>query len=437
LSPPAAPRPSNDPSRHPLRLLGTRRFLPLFLVQATSAFADNLYKTAFIMALTFRTAESGADAGPLSAFAAAALVAPFFLFSGTAGQLADGRERARLIRQLKTAELGVALIAALTFALMDVSPWPALIAVFAFGAQAAFSSPVKYALLPALLAPEELVAGNALLEAGTFLTILAGTIAGGIAAVAGWGSGAVSLLLIVSVLLGVAASRFVPASPAPMPGLPVTWLPLGGMLPALREAWHQPTIHRAILAISWFWLVGAVSLSQFPAWAKITLHAGSGVVTLFLAAFSIGIGLGALLCGRLLSGAPSARLAAPAALAMALTAAGLWGLSPATPPAGALAGIADFLGAARGWLILACLTALAVSGGVFVVPLYAVVQNRSAPESRARIIAANNIWNAVFMTAATLVSGFLLAKGLPVAGLFLLLGLGTALVALLVARGVR
>jgi acyl-[acyl-carrier-protein]-phospholipid O-acyltransferase/long-chain-fatty-acid--[acyl-carrier-protein] ligase len=423
-----------SPVQHPFGLLRTRRFLPLFLVQVTSAFADNLYKTAFIMAVTYRLDMGAAGAGRLAGFAAAALVAPFFLFSGTAGQLADGLERSGLVRHLKTAELGVALIAALTFAIIAVSPWPSLLAVFAFGAQAAFSSPVKYALLPQLLTPEELVAGNGLLEAGTFLSILLGTVAGGLAAVEGW-NWAVPALLILSVVPGVVASRFVPKAPAPSPGLAVTWLPLGGTGSVLGDARRQPVVQRAILAISWFWLVGAVALSQFPSWAKETLHAGSAVVTLFLAAFSIGIGIGALFCNRLLQGGPTARLAPKAALAMAIATALLWLLSPAPTPGATLIGFADFLGTLRGWLIFLALTGLAIAGGVFVVPLYAVMQQRSQPENRARIVAANNIWNAIFMTAATLLVAILLSFGLPVAGVFLLLALGTVVVSVLLGLG--
>ena len=297
-------------------LLGARRFVPLFATQTLGAFNDNLFKSAFVMLVTYGTTiESALDPGLLAALAGGALIAPYFLFSATAGELADRFERARLLQILKAAELlavlgSVAALLAGSLALCFAS-------VFMLGAQAAFSSPVRYALLPQHLAPDELIDGNALLEGGTFLSILLGTIAGSIAVALETGTLVAALLLVLCAIGGLAASLFVPRALAPSPGLRLSVNLAAATGAILYHAWQRREVRLAILGASWFWLVGAVFLSQIPAFAKGTLGAGSGVVTLFLAAFSVGVGIGSVLCGRLMRGEVSARYAPLAALGMA------------------------------------------------------------------------------------------------------------------------
>jgi acyl-[acyl-carrier-protein]-phospholipid O-acyltransferase/long-chain-fatty-acid--[acyl-carrier-protein] ligase len=421
-------------------LLGARRFVPLFATQTLGAFNDNLFKSAFVMLVTYGTAmRNSFDPGVLAAIAGGALIAPYFLFSALAGELADRFERARLLQILKAAELITVLGAAA--ALFTDSLALSFLALFMLGAQAAFSSPVRYALLPQHLAAGELVDGNALLEGGTFLSILLGTIAGGLAVAVDAGTLLAGLLLVLCAIGGFAASRFVPRAPAPSPGLRLSRNPVAATGAILRHAGERRDVKLAILGASWFWLVGAVFLSQLPSFAKETLGAGSGVVTLFLAAFSIGVGIGSVLCGRLMRGEISARYVPLAALGMAVFSLDLAlaseGVIPSASgdlPNGELLGIAAFLSRVVGIRIFADLLAIAICGGIFVVPLYAIVQQRSDEAVRARIIAAGNIVNALFMTGAAIVTALLLAAGLHTPDLYLVLGIMNAGVALWICK---
>src|SRR5438874_5007696 len=415
--------------------MGARRFLPLFATQTLGALEDNLFKSAFVMLVTYGTAMRAAlDPGMLAAIAGGALIAPFFLFSALAGELADRFERARLLQILKAAEL-VAVLGAAAALLAD-SLALSFLSLFLLGAQATFSSPVRYALLPQHLAPDELIDGNALLEGGTFLSILLGTIAGGIAVALDYGTEAAALLFVVCAVGGLAASLYVPRAPAPSPNLRLSRNPLASTIAILRHAFEQRDIKLSILGASWFWLVGAVFLSQLPSFAKETLGAGSGVVTLFLAAFSIGVGVGSVLCGRLMQGEISARYVPLAALGMAVFSLDLALASEGAIPAssGELLGIAAFLSHLVGIRIFADLLAIAICGGIFVVPLYAIIQRRSEEAARARIIAAGNIVNALFMTGAALVTALLIAAGFRTPDLYLMLGVMNAGVALWICK---
>lgn len=413
-------------------LLQVRRFLPLFLTQTLGAFNDNLFKSAFVMLITFGAAAT-ADPGIMAAIAGAALITPFFLFSATAGELADRLERSRLLQIIKAAELIAVLGAAA--ALLTGSVALSLALLFVLGTQAAFSSPIKYSLLPQHLGAGELVDGNAVMEAGTFLSILFGTIAGGLAVAAVWGPAACGVLLLCCAGAGFAASLRVPAAPAPSPDLLISRNPVTATAGILRQAWQRREVRLSILGVSWFWLVGAVSLSQLPSFAKSTLGAGSSVVILFLAAFSIGVGVGSLLCGRLMRGEVSARYVSLAALGMTLFSFDLALASRAAAPAGAaLIGIVEFLSQFGGLRIFGDLLGVAVSGGFFVVPLYAIIQNRSDAASRARVIAANNIVNALFMAGAGVLTAGLIAAGLDTPALFLILAAGNALVTVWICK---
>jgi acyl-[acyl-carrier-protein]-phospholipid O-acyltransferase/long-chain-fatty-acid--[acyl-carrier-protein] ligase len=416
-----------------LELLGARRFLPLLASQTLGAFNDNLFKSAFIMLITYGAA-AGPDPGAVAALAGGALIAPFFFFSATAGQLADRFERSRLLQILKGTEV-VAVFGAAA-ALLTGNLVLSLVMLFVLGTQAAFTSPIKYSLLPQHLATTELVDGNALMEAGTFLSILAGTIAGGVAVAIAWGPAVCCLLLVICAALGFAASLRVPMAPAPAPGLRVSTNLASATADILRHAWERREVRLSILGASWFWLVGAVSLSQLPSFAKLTLGADSSVVVLFLAAFSIGVGVGSSLCGKLMHGEVSARYVPLAALGMTIFSFDLGLASRAAVPAHGtgLIGVVDFLSQLGGLRIFGDLLGLAVSGGFFVVPLYAIIQNRSDEASRARIIAANNVVNALFMAGAAAATAGLIATGLDTPALFLILGVANALVTVWICK---
>lgn len=416
-------------------LLRARRFLPLFTVQTMGAFVDNLLKSAFVMVVTFGGAiDTSLDPGAVAALAGGVLIAPFFLFSGFAGELADRYERARLLQVLMLA--GLVTVLAGIAALVVGSLALALVALFAAGMQSTFSSPARYALLPQHLAADELVDGNALFEGGTFLAILFGTIAGGLAVFVDQGILVASLLLVSCALVALGASMMLPPAPAPSPDLRFSREPVAATIGIIRHAWEHRAVRLSILGASWFWLVGAVFLSQLPAFAKETLGAGPGVVTLFLAAFSIGVGAGSVLCGRLMHGEISARYVPLAALGMAVFSLDLAFASlAALPPEGReLLGIVAFLSDFAGMRIFVDLIAIAVCGGIFIVPLYAIIQHRSDEEARARTIAAMNIMNALFMAAAAVLTALLLIAGFTIPDLWLILAILTACVALWICR---
>ncbi|WP_193367663.1 acyl-[ACP]--phospholipid O-acyltransferase [Pelagibius marinus] len=406
-----------------LDILKSRRFLPLFATQFLGAFNDNLFKNALVVLVLFRIAADEGGRGEMLAAAAAGLfVLPFFLFSATAGQLADKYDKARMIRGVKLAEVAIMLLAALGFA------WERtdflFVVLFLMGIQSAFFGPLKYGILPQHLDTKELVGGNALIEAATFLAILLGTIAGGLLILADGGVTVISGGIIVVALLGWAASLMIPAAPAPAPQLKVNWNFVWETGEILRHAAARRDIFLSILGISWFWLVGLSFLALFGPYAKNVLGGDEQVITLFLTVFSIGIGVGSIGCDRLLKGEVSARTVPFGALGMAVFSIDLYFASlaaqPAVPPE-VLAGVGTFLAQAAHWRILADLLLISICGGLYIVPLYAIVQARAEPEHRARTIAANNVMNALFMVIGAGAAAVLFALGMTVTGVFLII----------------
>lgn len=403
-------------------MFASRRFLPLFVTQFLGAFNDNLFKNAVVMLITYRLAgELGSHAPMLVALSTGVFILPYFLFSATAGQLADKYDRAKVARLTKLWELVIVCIAAAGFYFENA--YFLMAVLFCLGIQAAFFGPVKYALLPQHLRENELVAGNGYIEAGTFLAILLGTIAGGLLVMQPGGQHWVALSMIGVGLAGYMASRFIPAAPSPTPGLRMRWNIIAETRSMLASDRRNTEVWRSILAISWFWLVGATFLAQFPAFAKQLLNADETVVTLFLAMFSLGIALGSAFCGKILKGKISDRLAPYALLGLSLFTfdfcyAGLH----AMPNAGALIGFSDFISNPAHWRMLVDLLLIAVCGGFYIVPLYAMLQHHSDPAMRARTIASNNVVNAFFMVISALGTTFLYALGVSVGQLFLLVG---------------
>lgn len=409
-----------------VRLLATRRLLPLFIAQFLGAVNDNLFKNALVILIAYRDTSNPRATEILVTLAGAVFIFPYFLFSATAGQMADRFAKYRLVRFVKAWEIGLMLVAAVGFAFNSILFQMAVL--FGLGMQAAFFGPVKYAIIPELLAEEELVEGNALIEAGTFLAILIGTIAGGLLILAPKGAAIVSSAQLVMAVAGWAAAHAIPRGRAASPGLALNPNFVAESVHIMRYAYRQPALRFPLLGISWFWFLGIAYLAQFPNFAKEILGADNQVVTLFLTLFSIGIGVGALLCGALQKGAINARLVPWGALGLTLFGLDFWFVGRAAVPAPGLMGAAQFLAIPAHWRIVVDLFAIAIAGGLYCVPLYAIMQARSETEHRARVIAANNVTNALFMTAAGILSAAMLAAGLGIASVFLALGIGNAVV---------
>ena len=413
----------------PLALIGARRFGPLFATQFLSAFNDNTLKNALVLMLAYRPEVAGGmSAGILIPLAGGLFILPFFLCSATAGELADALDKARLIRIIKATEIAVMLVAAA--AVLFESTGLMLALLFVMGIEAAFFGPLKYAILPDLLGLDDLLLGNALVEAGTFLAILFGTIAGML--IAGeHGSKLIAGLIVVIAVAAWGSSQAIPATqPAEMRAR-IGWNFIAATVRLIAEARRERVRFRSILGISWFWLVGATYLSQFPTYVRHQLGSEEAVVTLFLTVFSVGVGFGSLLCNRILRGKISARIVPWGALGIALFSIDLWAASPAVgAPGGAqLVTLSAFLAEPAHWRILIDLLGLAASGGVFILPLYALLQTAGDEHRRARAIGANNVVNAAAMVLSALAVIALIAAGVSVPGLFLLTGVATLAVA--------
>ena len=410
-------------------LLKSRRFAPFFVTQFLGAFNDNLFKNALVVLLTFQAA-SWTTLAPeiLGNLAAGIFIFPFFIFSATAGQLADKVDKARLARLVKVLEMGIMGVAALGFFLHSLPVL--LVALFLLGLHSTLFGPVKYAILPQHLHEDELVGGNALVESGTFVAILLGTLAGGLLAGLGVHPGWVSVAGFIVAAAGFLASLAIPAAPAPEPGLRLNLNPFSETWRNIGFARKERAVFLAIIGISWFWLYGALFLAQFPAFAKNVLGGGETVVTLLLAVFTVGIGVGSSLCERLSGRHVELGLVPFGAIGLTIFGVDLLFASPTALPADAPLGIAALLGAASIWRVLLDLLMLGVFGGFFIVPLYVLIQLRGDPGHRARIIATNNILNALFMVAGALGAAALLGRGMAIPELFALAAVGNAMVAI-------
>lgn len=417
-----------------LRLLNEKRFLPLFLTQFLGAFNDNVYKNALVILITYKLAtEWQSNAEILITVAAGIFILPFFLFSTLAGQLADKYEKSSLISCTKIAEIILMLMAGIGFYLHSI---PLLMFVlFLVGTQATFFGPLKYAILPDHLKTEELIAGNALLEAGTFLAILLGTIFGGILATLKIGSTLVAISILLIAILGYITSLRIPRAQAAAPNLKINFNPIDETWNMVQHTFQKRDLYLSIMGISWFWLVGATYLSQFPTYAKDILGAQSTVVTLFLAIFTAGIGSGSLLCNRLLKGKVHATFVPLAALGLSVFAIDLviashQGLRHALQ----LMSLSQFLSYFTNWRILIDLFLLSTCGGIYIVPLYAILQNESDATHRSRAVAANNIINALFMVIAAVVTSMLLFFHFSITFIFLVVALANLIVAIYICN---
>ena len=395
----------------------TKRFLPLFITQFLGALNDNLLKNALVVLVTYRLAITGS--GSLVTLAAGSFILPFFLFSATAGQLADKFPREKLTRIIKLVEIALMMVAAMGFMMHHVSLL--LTVLFGMGMHSAFFGPIKYALLPQHLHADELVSGNAAIEAGTFLAILLGTLLGGVLVLTVQGEMLISLLLILCAVLGYGSSRSIPMASPPDPHLHISRNIFRETWQLLRYAHSNPRIFIASIGISWFWFVGATLLAQFPAFVKDVMQAQASIVTLLLTVFSLGIGLGSFLCSKILRGAVRSNFVPLAAFGMALFGTDLALASFQLPsrPAAGLWALAPFLQYFSHWRIVTDLFLLAVTGGIYIVPLYTILQHDSDVQYRARVIAANNVLNAAFMVGSALFSLAMLTGGFSTGTIFL------------------
>lgn len=398
----------------------SKRFLPLFVTQFLGAFNDNFLKNALVVLLTYRLADkSGQNPQVLVALAAGLFILPYFLFAALSGQLADKWARNLIARWVKLAEIVLMILALIGFIYESV--WFLMLVLFLMGVHSTFFSPVKYSLLPQHLKEKELLSGNASIGAGTFLAILLGTICGGLLILRPMGEIWGGSVLILMAIIGYISSRMIPDAPPPVPDLRVDWNPWKETVKLIHYSRNHVHIHRAILAISWFWFVGATFLAQFPAFARDILHADETVVTLFLTMFSVGVGVGSFLCNRLLKGQVKLTFILWAAIGMSICALDLaWvGLQFPKIESGEFIGVYIFLQQDFAWRITLDLFMLAVCGGVYVVPLYAYMQHYGDPAHLARLVATNNIINAVYMVGSSLFIIAMVAVGASIPQIFL------------------
>ncbi|SDI73018.1 MFS transporter [Propionivibrio dicarboxylicus] len=400
-----------------LHLLSVRRFAPFFVTQFLGAFNDNVFKNALVVLLTFQAAQwTSLPPEILTNLAAGVFILPFFLFSATAGQIADKFDKAGLARLVKLLEMAIMGFAAAGFHFHDLSIL--LVALFLLGLHSTLFGPVKYAILPQHLHAHELVAGNALVESGTFVAILLGTLVGGLLAGAGGHPVWVALAGLGIAAAGYGASRFIPAAPPPVPDLRINFNPLSETWRNIAFARRERAVFLAILAISWFWLYGALFLAQFPAYAKNILGGDESSVTLLLAVFTVGIGVGSALCERLSGKQVELGLVPLGAIGLTAFGIDVWLASPQIVPGGIPLDVAALLSRVSTLRVLFDFLMIGIAGGFFIVPLYVLIQVRGDPRHRARLIATNNILNALFMVVGALGAAALLGGGLSIPALF-------------------
>lgn len=392
-------------------LLSTRRFLPMFMTQFLGALNDNVYKQALLLVITYGWInQQSASVSTLNNLAALLFILPYFIFSATAGQIADKYERARLVRGIKILEITIMLIGSAGFLLGHL--WLLLLALFLMGTHSTFFGPIKYAILPEILKPNELMSGNALFQSGTSMAILIGMILGGAVISASDGNLLwISLTIVTIAILGYLSSRFILKQNVTTPDLEIDWNFFRTSFQTLKYAKSIPLIYLVLLGNSWYWFYGATYLTQIPQLTQQNLHASENVVSLLLTFFSVGIGIGSLLCRRI--GGTEVNLKMVPIGAIGLTVFALYlAASLAFVPVrtGELLHLSDVF--QQGWSyyhVMLAVTLLGISGGFYIVPLYAMMQAYSPRSHRARVVAANNILNAVFMVSSAIFSIIILS----------------------------
>ena len=408
-------------------LLKQRRFAPFFWTQFSGAANDNLFKFAFTVMVTYQLSVSWMEPKMAGLVIGALFILPFLLFSATSGQLTDKYDKTVMIRFVKNLEIGVMALAAYGFIANDVIVL--LACTFLMGLHSTLFGPVKFAYLPQVLSERELTGGNGMVEMGTFVAILLGQVAGGLlVAIPEAGHRDVAIACLVLALIGRAVAVAIPPAPATDPGLKINWNPVSETWRNLKLAHENLVVFRSLLGISWMWFFGAVFLSQFPSLAKEVLHGDERVASFLLVLFSIGIGTGSLLCEVLSKRHVEIGLVPLGAIGMSVFSIDLYFALQGLPPAVA-AGVGAFVAESAHWRVMADLMLLSLFAGLYSVPMYALIQLRSQPTHRARIIAANNILNALFMIGSSVIAGALLKAGFTIPQIFLFTGVANAIVA--------
>src|SRR5688500_8565775 len=394
-----------------LHLVRTRRFLPIFTTQFLGAFNDNLFRTSMVMLVIYGIYRDAEQEATFSAIAGGLFILPFFLLSALAGQLADANDKAVIVRIVKTAEIVIMIVGAAGLLFHNI---PLLLAaLFAMGVHSTFFGPIKYAILPQHLHKDEVLGGTGLVEAGTYIAILGGTLLGGILVVeradGSFHAEYAALAVLAVAIIGRIAGGFVPPAPPSqepeIPGYPkrgMDWHIIRASITLVSATLHVKRLFLAIVAISFFWSMGAVLAAQFPPLVKNSLGSDQTVATLFLAVFSIGVAVGSVAVNRLLKGRVGAQFAPVSALAMGLFVLDLYRRVRSWPGNGGdLHDIGQFLALPNSWMVVVDLLGVAIAGGMFVVPLYAFLTTTVPKSETARTIAANNIVNSGFMVAAS------------------------------------
>ncbi|MBI6721576.1 MFS transporter [Pseudomonas syringae] len=388
-------------------LLGKRRFLPFFITQSLGAFNDNIFKQSLILAILYKLSIDG-DRSIYVNLCALLFILPFFLFSALAGQFGEKYPKDKLIRIIKFGEIVIMVVGAAGFLFNHLELM--LAALFAMGTHSALFGPVKYSILPQHLRESELVGGNALVEMGTFLAILAGTISAGVMMSSSQYAWVVAAAIVLVACLGFLASFGIPRADAASPEMKLNWNIFTQSWATLRMGLGQtPAVSRSIVGNSWFWFVGAIYLTQIPAYAKEWMYGDETVVTLILAVFSIGIALGSLLCERLSGHKVEIGLVPFGSMGLTIFGLLLWWHSGGFPQNVQANDWLAVLSSGQGWLVLFDILGIGVFGGFYIVPLYALIQSRTPLKERSRVIAANNILNALFMVVSAIVSILLLS----------------------------
>lgn len=398
-----------------LKLLGKRRFLPLFITQLLGAFNDNLFKTAMVLFATYAIYSDPKMESNFNALSTGLFILPFFLLSALSGQLADTTDKARIIRFVKGAEIGIMAVGATGLLIQSIPVM--LVAVLAMGVHSTFFGPIKYAILPQHLSEDEVLGGTGLVEAGTYLAILAGTV------VAGWISPqATAITVVVIAIIGFISGNAVPPAPRLGPPLVIDHNVLRSSWTLISGTMHIRRLFLAICSISFFWMIGSVLVIIFPPLVKNVFDASKEVASLFLAIFSVGVAVGSIIVNRLLGGHVSARYAPASVLAMGAFVIYLYFVAQGWEvlPGGSFYDIAAFTAHDRAWQVLSALFGIAVTGGMFVVPLYAFLMTTVEKDQTARTIAANNVVNSGAMVIGALAIMGATAAGLSVTGALLL-----------------
>ena len=402
-------------------LLKENRFRPFFLTQFFGAFNDNVFKTALITLVAFHAATlTTIDGGTLVTVLPGLFILPFFLFSATAGQIADKFEKSKIIRLVKEFEICIMLFASIGFFLHNI--WLLALALFMMGMHSTLFGPVKYSYLPQHLKEHELIGGNGVVEMGSFVAILLGQVSGAWLAIQQQHELYTSLAILAIALTGYWTSRGVPLSPAADTNLQINWNPITETYKNVKLIWGKQSVWLAIVAISWFWFYGATFLTQFPSFAKLILHGDESVFILLLSVFSIGIGVGSLLCERMSHGKIELGLVVFGALGLTLFGIDLYYASSHVvqhQPNTLMHNMGSFIHYLNHLRLLADIALIGLFGGFYIVPLYVLIQTRSEKTHQSRVIAANNIMNALFMVVSVGFSMVIFAQGFSIPELFL------------------